>query len=92
MGFTVQDQVDHGQLLLTRLAQEEQRIFKFVLRLTTHMDGVTANRARGFVLLPELLKVAETPDTGQRDGVTTFANERSTAYEHFAPARSIGSG
>lgn len=62
LGFTVQDQVDHGQLLLTRLAQEEQRMFEFALRLTTRINAITANRARGLVLLPELLKVAETPN------------------------------
>ncbi|HSW19127.1 MAG TPA: hypothetical protein VLJ86_18050 [Ramlibacter sp.] len=57
--FSVQDQVDHGQLLLTRLAQEEQRMFEFALRLTERIDAMTGNRDRGLVMLPELLRLAE---------------------------------
>lgn len=63
--FTVQDQVDHGMLLLARLAQEEQRMFEFALRLTERIDAMTANRARGFALLPELLRLAESQEINQ---------------------------
>ncbi len=63
--FTVQDQVDHGRLLLARLAEEEQRMFEFALRLTERIDAMTANRARGFALLPELLRLAETEEGSQ---------------------------
>lgn len=70
--FTVQDQVEHGQLLLTRLAQEEQRMFDFALRLTSRIDAMTVNCGRGLVLLPELLRMAEAPNIGQRDSITTF--------------------
>lgn len=79
-GFTVKDQVEHGVLLLTRLAQEEQRMFEFALRLTTRIDALTANRARGPVLLPELLKVAELTNAGQRDGITTVEHQESRTY------------
>jgi hypothetical protein len=92
MSFTVQDQVDHGQSLLTQLAREEQRMFEFALRLTTRIDALTANRARGLVLLPELLKVAETPNVGQRDGFTTSTHEESTTYDDREPAPCIDSG
>jgi hypothetical protein len=63
--FTVQDQVDHGRLLMARLAEEEQRMFEFALRLTERIDAMTANRARGFALLPELLRLAETEEGRQ---------------------------
>jgi hypothetical protein len=63
--FTVQDQVDHGRLLMARLAEEEQRMFVFALRLTERIDAMTANRARGFALLPELLRLAETEEGRQ---------------------------
>jgi hypothetical protein len=64
-GFSVQDQVEHGRLLLVQLAQEEQRMFEFALRLMTRMDAMTVNRDRGLVLLPELLKIAQRPNVWQ---------------------------
>jgi hypothetical protein len=63
--FTVKDQVDHGRLLLARLADEEQRMFDFAMTLTERIDAMTANRDRGFVLLPELLKLAESQDLSE---------------------------
>jgi hypothetical protein len=92
MSFTVQDQVDHGQSLLTQLVREEQRMFKFALRLSRRIDVLTANRARGLVLLPELLKVAEASNVSQRDGFTTSAHEESTTYDDREPDQSIDSG
>ena len=58
-GFTVQDQVDRGQLLLARLAEEEQRIFDFAQRLVAKMAAMGTSRCSGILLLPELLKIAE---------------------------------
>ncbi|MDO9095396.1 MAG: hypothetical protein Q8R98_03765 [Rubrivivax sp.] len=73
-GFSVHKQVEHGRLLLMQLAQEEQRMFEFALRLMTRIDAMTVNRDRGLVLLPELLKIAEEPNIGQRDSFTTFGD------------------
>jgi hypothetical protein len=91
-GFSVQDQVEHGRLLLVQLALEEQRVFEFALRLTTRMDAMTVTRDRGLVLLPELLKIAKRPDINQRDGFTTFRNEESRTYVDGSDTRKIESG
>lgn len=64
-GFTVKDQVEHGKLFLARLAEEEQRMFEFALRLTERIDAMTANRGKGFVLLPELLRLAESQEVSK---------------------------
>ena len=60
-GFAVQDQVEHGQVLFVRLAEEERRVFAFALRLVERMRQMGASHRRGTALLPELLKVAEVP-------------------------------
>jgi hypothetical protein len=54
----LQDQVEQGQVLFIRLAEEERRIFAFALRLVERMREMGANHHRGTALLPELLKVA----------------------------------
>lgn len=57
--FTVQDQVDRGQLLLARLAEEEARIFCCAQRLIEQMAAMGTSHRSGILLLPELLKIAE---------------------------------
>ena len=80
-GFTVQEQVEYGRRLLTQLAKEEDRMLGFALRLTAQIDGMTMNRNRGLVLLPELLKLAEKPKHIQRDSFITLGHKESRTYE-----------
>lgn len=80
-GFTVQEQVERGRLLLILLAREEDRMFGFAHRLTAKIDGMTVSRNRGLVLLPELLRLAEKPRINQRDSFTTHGHEESRTYE-----------
>ena len=79
-GFTVQEQVDHGRVLLTQLAQEEQRMFEFAMHLIGRIDAMTVNHGRGLVLLPELLRMAELPNVSQNDIFTTSSHEESRTY------------
>lgn len=70
--FCVQEQVDHGQQLLERLVLEEQRIDLFANVLVRRIQAMTARHGRGVVLLPDLLKVAESADRYECGSFTTL--------------------
>ena len=70
--FCVQEQVDHGQQLLERLVLEEQRIDRFANALMLRIEAMTARNDRGMVLLPDLLRVAESVDLHESGSITTL--------------------
>ena len=78
--FCVQEQVDQGQQLLERLVLEVQRIDLFADVLMRRLQAMTARHRRGVVLLPDLLKVAESVDLYEGGSVTTLSAGKSMAY------------
>jgi len=76
-GFCVQEQVDQGQQLLERLVLHEQRIDCFANALMLRIQAMTARHGRGAVLLPDLLKIAETVDINECGSITTCLHEES---------------
>lgn len=70
--FCVQEQVDQGQQLLERLTLEVQRIDLFADVLMRRIQAMTARHGRGVVLLPDLLRVAESVNLSEGGSITTL--------------------
>lgn len=75
--FSVQEQVDQGLQLLERLVLEVQRIDRFANALMLRIQGMTARNGRGAVLLPDLLRIAESVDLHEGGSITTRQREES---------------
>jgi len=78
--FTVQEQVDQGQQLPERLSLEVRRIECFANALVTQILAMTPRHSRGAVLLPELLKIAESDDLNESGSFTTLPDQKSMTY------------
>ncbi len=78
--FCVQDQVDQGQQLLERLVLEVHRIDCFASALMLQIQTTAARRGRGAVLLPDLLRVAESVDLKEGGSITTLRDGKSRSY------------
>jgi hypothetical protein len=75
--FCVQEQVDQGQLLLERLVLEVQRIDLFAGVLMRRIQAMTARHGRRVVLLPDLLRIAESVNLHEGGSMTTRQHEES---------------
>ena len=85
--FCVQEQVDQGQQLLERLVLEEQRIDRFANALMLRIQAMTARHGRGAVMLPDLLRVAETVDLLEGGSITTPRYEESRTCVRARPRK-----
>lgn len=80
--FCVQEQVDQGQQVFERLVLEVQRIDHFANALVPRIQAMTARHRRGAVLLPDLLKIAESVDLHEGGSITTLTDGKSMTYVH----------
>jgi hypothetical protein len=86
--YTVQEQVDQGQQLLERLSLEVRRIDCFANALVLRILAMNPRHGRGVVLLPDLLKTAESADLNESGSFTTLRDQESMTYVDVAHRQS----